>query len=175
MDGAILAGTRTRRGMVLSLLREPLRRRTWAELRYVIVSLPVAIAGCVWAVISAVIGVVGFVVLAGLSLTALSLTALSSAGTRGFAAVNHSLAGRLLGTRVTPLPQFRPRSAVRGWLWSGISDAAGWRVRAYLVLKLPVAAAGYLIAGWVGGAPCLTRRSSPGCLARADARTCWAS
>ncbi len=45
-----------------------------------------------------------------------------------------------------------------GWIWSGITDAPGWRARAYLVLKLPVAATGYLVAGWtwLGGLSGLT-------------------
>jgi signal transduction histidine kinase len=150
MDGVIPAGSRQ---TVLWLLQEPLSRRTWAEFRYVIVSLPVAIAGFVFTVVTTVVGVVSFGVLVGPP-----LVALSSLGARGFAAVSRGLAGRLLGTRVAPPPPFRPRPGVLGWIWSGIADAAGWRARAYLALKLPVAAAGYLVAGWtwLGGLSGLT-------------------
>jgi signal transduction histidine kinase len=150
MDSVIPAGSRQ---TVLWLLREPLRRRTWAEFRYVIISLPLAIAGFVFTVVTAAVGVVSFGVLVGPP-----LLALSSLGARSLAAVSRSLAGRLLGTRVAPPPPFRPRPGVVGWIWSGITDAAGWRARAYLVLKLPVAAAGYLVAGWtwLGGLSGLT-------------------
>jgi signal transduction histidine kinase len=141
------------RQTVLWLLREPLRRRTWAELRYVIVSLPVAIAGFVFTVVTFLLGVVSFGVLVGPP-----LLAVSSLGVRGFAAVSRGLAGRLLGTRVAPPPPFRPRPGVVGWIWSGVTDAASWSARAYLVLKLPVAAAGYWVAGWtwLGGLSGLT-------------------
>ena len=150
MDGVIPAA---RRPTVLWLLREPLGRQAWAEFRYVLVSLPVAIAGFIFTVVTTVIGVVGFGVLIGPP-----LLALSSPGARGFAAVSRGLAGGLLGTRVAPPPPFRPRPGVLGWIWSGLTDVPGWRARAYLVLKLPVAAAGYLVAGWtwLGGLTGLT-------------------
>src|SRR5258708_3480954 len=129
MDSVIQAGSRQ---TVLWLLREPRRRRSWVEFRYVIVSLPVAIAGFVFTVVTFVLGIVSFGVLVGPP-----LLALSSLGARGFAAVSRGLAGRLLGMRVAPPPPFRPRPGVVGWIRSGVTDAAGWRARAYLVLKLP--------------------------------------
>jgi signal transduction histidine kinase len=150
MDSVIPAA---RRPTALWLLREPLGRQAWAEFRYVLVSLPVAIAGFAFTVVTTVVGVVSFGVLVGPP-----LLALSSPGARGLAAVSRGLAGGLLGTRVAPPPPFRPRPGVLGWIWSGITDVPGWRARAYLVLKLPVAAAGYLVAGWtwLGGLTGLT-------------------
>jgi len=143
MGGVIPAGSRQARPRdrgqtALWLLREPLRRRTWAEFRYVIVSLPLAIAGFAFTVVTLVLGALSFGV----------LLALSSPGARGLAAVSRGLAGRLLGTRVAAPPPFRPRPGVAGWIRSGITDAASWRARAYLVLKLPVAVAGYLVTGY---------------------------
>ena len=122
----------------LRLLREPLRRRTWAELGYVLVSLPVAIAGFVFTVVTAVLGVVSLGV----------LLPLSSPGVRGLAAVSRGLAGRLLGARVAPPPPARPRPGTLGFIWTGLTDAASWRARGYLLLKLPVAVAGYLAVGY---------------------------
>jgi signal transduction histidine kinase len=150
MDSVIRAGKRqvrppARRRTALWLLREPVSRRARAEFRYVIVSLPVAAAGFVFAVVTSVFGIVSFGVLGGAS-----LIGLSSTGARGFAEVSRGLAGRLLGTRVTPTPALRPQAGVMGRLWSDLTDAACWRTRAYLVLKLPVAVIGCLIAGWVG-------------------------
>jgi signal transduction histidine kinase len=130
---------------VLWLLREPLSRRTWAEFRYVLVSLPVAVAGFLFTVTTVVLGAVTFGVLIGPP-----LLAVSSRGARGLASVSRGLAGRLLGTRVAPPPPFRSRPGVLGWIWSRITDPVSWRARAYLVLKLPVATAGYLVAGWAG-------------------------
>src|SRR5580658_5182586 len=143
MGGVIPAGSRQARPRdrgqtALWLLREPLRRRTWAEFRYVIVSLPLAIAGFAFTVVTLVLGALSFGV----------LLALSSPGARGLAAVSRGLAGRLLGTRVAPPPPSRSRPGVAGWIRSGVTDAASWRARAYLVLKLPVAVAGYLVTGY---------------------------
>jgi signal transduction histidine kinase len=150
VESVIQAGSRQ---TVLWLLREPRRRRSWVEFRYVIVSLPVAIVGFVFTVVTITVGIVSFGILVGPP-----LLALSSLGVRGLAAVSRGLAGRLLGMRVAPPPPFRSRPGLVGWMWSGITDAASWRARAYLVLKLPVAVAGYLVAGWtwVGGLSGLT-------------------
>jgi hypothetical protein len=68
MGGVIPAGSRPARPRgrgqtVLWLLREPLRRRTWAEFRYVIVSLPVAIAGFAFTLLTIALGAVSFGVL----------------------------------------------------------------------------------------------------------------
>ena len=131
MDSVIPAGSRQvgagRGQTVLWLLREPLRRRTWAEFRYVIVSLPVAIVGFVFTVVTFVLGVVSFGVLVGPP-----LLAVSSPGARGFAAVSRGLADGLLGTRVAPPPPFRPRPGVMGWIRSGITDApAGGHARTW--------------------------------------------
>ena len=150
MGGVIQAGSRQ---TALWLLREPLTRRTWDEFRYVLVSLPVAIAGFAFTVVTTAVGVVSFGVLVGPP-----LLALSSLAARSLAAVSRGLAGRLLGTRVAPPPPFRPQPGLLGWIPSGIADAASWRARAYLVLKLPVATAGYWVAGWtwLGGLTGLT-------------------
>jgi len=114
MGGVIPAGSRQARPRdrgqtALWLLREPLRRRTWAEFRYVIVSLPLAIAGFAFTVVTLVLGALSFGV----------LLALSSPGARGLAAVSRGLAGRLLGTRVAPPPPSRSRPGVAGWIRSG--------------------------------------------------------
>jgi signal transduction histidine kinase len=158
MDRVIPAGwLLVRRGArwraVLRLLREPIRRQTWDEFRYVIVGLPVAIAGFTFTVVTTTVGIVSFGLLVGPP-----LLALSTPGARGLAGVSRGLAGRLLGTRVAPPPPFQPQPGIVGWIRSGVTDAPGWRARGYLLLKLPVAAAGYLAAGWtwLGGLSGLT-------------------
>src|SRR6266849_3528056 len=112
MDSVIPTGSRA---TVLWLLREPLSRRAWADFRYVIVSLLVAVVGFAFTVVTTVVGVVSFGVLVGPP-----LLALSSLGARGLAAISRGLAGRLLGTRVAPPPPFRPRPGLVGWIRSGI-------------------------------------------------------
>jgi Putative sensor len=137
------AWPRGRRPTPLRLLREPLSRRAWAELRYVAISLPVAVAGFLFTLVTTVLGVVTLGVGVGPP-----LLAASSLGARGLAGASRGLARRLLGIEVAPPPPFRPQPGVVGWIRSGITDAIGWRARAYLALKLLVAAFGYLVAGW---------------------------
>jgi len=125
-----------RRG-VLRLLREPFTRRARKERWYSFLSLPLAIAGFAFTVITVTAGIGMSGSLTGV-LVGLPLLVVSSLGARKLGAVNRGLAGRLLGLRVTPPPALRSQSGVLGWLRSGLTDLVGWRARAYLVLKLPV-------------------------------------
>jgi signal transduction histidine kinase len=109
----------------------------------VAISLPVAVAGFLFTLVTTVLGVVTLGVGVGPP-----LLAASSLGARGLAGASRGLARRLLGIEVAPPPPFRPQPGVVGWIRSGITDAIGWRARAYLALKLLVAAFGYLVAGW---------------------------
>jgi signal transduction histidine kinase len=148
MDGLVPVGRREarprdRRRLVLRLLREPLRRRTWSELAYVLVSLPVAVAGFLFTVVATMLSVVSVVVLAGAL-----LIELCSAGAQAFAVVNRNLARRLPGAQVMPVP-LPPQPGLVGRLWSGIADPATWRTRAYLMLKLPIVVAGLVAASYV--------------------------
>jgi len=108
------------------LLREPLRRRTWAEAWYVVASLPVAIVGFMFTVVTCVLGIVSFGVLVGPL-----LLALSSPGARGLAAVSRRLANRQLGMQVASPPPFRPQPGIVGWIpvrHNGPGQLAGVRV-----------------------------------------------
>ncbi|MDI2124845.1 sensor histidine kinase [Yinghuangia seranimata] len=58
--------------------------------------------------------------------------------------IHRTLARWLLDVDVPPPPPLRTRSGTFGWLVSGLADATGWRGLAYLVVKLPVALAGFL-------------------------------
>lgn len=44
----------------------------------------------------------------------------------------------MTGDHVAAPPPFRARPGVLGWVRSGITDAAAWRARLYLLLKLPL-------------------------------------
>jgi signal transduction histidine kinase len=134
-----------RRGL-LRLLREPFTRRARKERWYSVLSLPLAIAGCAFTVITVTVGVGMSGSLTGI-LVGLPLLVVSSPGARKLGAVNRGLAGRLLGLRVAPPPPLlRPQPGVLGWLRSGLTDMAGWRARAYLVLKLPVSVLSFGVA-----------------------------
>jgi signal transduction histidine kinase len=144
-------------GPVVRVLRAPFTRRAWAEFGYAIVGLPLAIAGFAFTVATLAAG-------AGLTLTGiglligLPLVAVSSLGATGLGAASRWLARRLLGVRVAAPPPFRPQPGLVGWVWSALTDAASWRARAYLVLKLPVSLLSCFVAAyfWLGGLAYLT-------------------
>jgi signal transduction histidine kinase len=127
---------------MLVILRAPFTRRARAEFGYAIASLPLAVAG--------------FVITAATlygTLLCPPLTVPSTLIARGGGALNRGLARRMLGLRVAAPAPFRRRPGFSGWVRSGGTDATGWRARAYLLLKLPVALAGFAIAVdfWVAG------------------------
>jgi signal transduction histidine kinase len=87
---------------------------------------------------------------AGAGLALLLVLLVSTPAARGLGSLQRSLAARLLGTRVAAPPPVRRVSGGRAW--PGPRDAAGWRVIAYLLAKLPVSLLGlYAVFFWVGG------------------------
>jgi signal transduction histidine kinase len=132
---------RVPRGRLGRLLREPFTRRGWAEFRYALVGLPLAVAGFVYTVASLAAGA-----LASVTLVGLPLLAVSSTGARWFGAVNRNLARRLLAVAVEDPRPVRPGSGFVGWVRSGLGDGSAWRARAYLVLKLPIAVSAFVAA-----------------------------
>jgi len=139
------------------LLREPFTRRYWKDRWYAGLSALLAIPCFVFTVLAVIIGLGLSLSFAGM-LVGLPLLVVSLLAARRLGGVSRGLAGRLLGQRVaSPPPLRRPPGAV-GWIRVGLTDPAGWRACAYLVLKLPVAVLGACIAGflWVYGLPYLT-------------------
>jgi signal transduction histidine kinase len=136
------------------LLAEPLTRGGRAASRYALLGLPLALAGFVFTVASLGVGAYASVTLVGLPLLAASTPYVRRLGT-----VNRHRARRLLAARLPgPPPPFRPEHGIVGWTRSALTDAVGWRARAYLVLKLPVTMAGVLATAgyWVIGPYYLT-------------------
>jgi signal transduction histidine kinase len=139
-----------------AVLREPFSRRARNERWYLVLSLPLAVAGFAFTVTTVIFGLGMSLSFAGM-LVGLPVLAASALGARQLGAVNRRLAGRLLGLRVAPPPPLRPQPGVIGWIRAGVTDPAGWRARAYLALKLPVWA-GFAVAGafWLYGLAFLT-------------------
>jgi signal transduction histidine kinase len=79
------------------VLRAPFTRRTWAELAYAIVSLPLAVGALIFALPTLING---------------PLWAASAPGVRKLGAANRSLARTLLGEDVPPPPPLRPYPVV---------------------------------------------------------------
>ena len=142
---------------VTAVLRAPFTRRAWAEFGYAIIGLPLAIAGFAFTVATLAAGAALTLTVIGI-LVGLTLVAVSSLGARSLGGVNRGLARRLLGVRVAAPPPFRPQPGLIAWVRSALTDAAGWRARAYLVLKLPVSVLSGFVAAyfWLGGLVYLT-------------------
>lgn len=126
------------------VVRTPFTRRTWAEAVYAAASVPLAIVGFVFVVVSFVLGL-------ALSITAVGLPLLALGGfaAQRVAAPSRRLAGALLGESVRPPAGFSSGPGFLGWLQAALRDPASWRARAYLLVKLPLALiTGYVVVLW---------------------------
>ncbi|MGH8862143.1 MAG: sensor histidine kinase [Jatrophihabitantaceae bacterium] len=116
-------------------------RRTWGELLYAVLGLPLGIAGFVFTVVTLSLG-------AGLAVTFVGLPLLAVSGLigLGYAGGIRGLANSLVGAGV-PAP-VRPQTDRRGFAWivSRLTDGAVWRSRLYLLLKLPLGIASFTMA-----------------------------
>ncbi len=113
---------------MVRVLTAPFSRRSWAALGYLLVSVPLAVAGFAFAVVTAIP----------------PLLAVSAPGVRAFGDANRGLARELLDDdAAAPAPPSRK---------------AVWRERGYLLVKLPLAVAGLAVAVvcWLGGLLFLT-------------------
>jgi signal transduction histidine kinase len=133
---------------VKARLREPFARRTWAEMLYLVVAFPLAVAGFVFVLVSFCLGI-----LLAITFIGLPLLAVTGLGARRLGSVQRRLARAVLGERVPPPLPFAPQPGLFGWLASALRDRASWRARAYLIVKLPLAVFTVYVAAicWVGG------------------------
>lgn len=112
-----------------------LDRWTWREIAHLLVNLPMAIAGFVYAILVIAVGV-------GLSVTVIGLPVLVAGlrGARVLGRVERGRARSLLGVRIeepSPLPSGLQEGGVFPWLWSGLKDPVGWRSLLYAFVRLP--------------------------------------
>ncbi|MFE9772342.1 sensor histidine kinase [Streptomyces sp. NPDC005931] len=115
-------------------LRAPVEGRTWRELAYVLLSLPIGILLFVYAVTMVALG-------AGLLVTFLGVPVLAAAlaGCRGAGAVERARARGLLGLEVgEPEPlRTQGRQGFTAWIGAVLKSGASWRSLLYAVLRLP--------------------------------------
>jgi len=130
---------------VLRVLREAFTRRAIRERRYAALSFLLAIPGFVFVVVAITVGLGLSLSFAGM-LIGLPLLTVSLLGARKLGTVNRALAGRMLGHQVAPPPPPHRQPGVVGWIRAGLTDPAGWRACAYLVLKLPIAVIAVVLA-----------------------------
>lgn len=127
----------------------PFASRTWRELGYLVLAMPWSIIGFVYVVVmisltaSLLITVVGGTGILGVMVV----------GARGLTGIDRGLARGLLRTPIASPTPFRRRSGFWGAVWSMISDGAGWRAIAYLVLQFPLALMTFVVAVTCVAAP----------------------
>jgi signal transduction histidine kinase len=120
--------------------RAPFTRRAWDEIRYTAVGLPLGIAG-----FGVTVAFLAFGVSYSVAYVGLPLLAAGSIAARWFGSVHRGLARRLLGVRIAEPPPLERGPGVFGWLRAQLTDIVAWRARGYLVLKFPLAVAGFVI------------------------------
>ncbi|MFB8181573.1 sensor histidine kinase [Streptomyces sp. NPDC055966] len=107
---------------------------TWKEIAYLLLNLPLAVFGFVYALTALSVGGSLSITVIGLPLLALSLL-----GSRQLGKLQRARARRLLGVRVeepTPLPFARAGSLTQR-LWLALKDPVGWRTMLYDLVRLP--------------------------------------
>ncbi|MFE2277077.1 sensor histidine kinase [Streptomyces sp. NPDC059454] len=130
-----------RRHRLPAALRAPVEGRTWRELGYVLLSLPISILLFTYAVTMVSLG-------AGLLVTFLGVPVLAAAlaGCRGFGAVERARARGLLGLEVAePEPLRMRRQGFMAWTGAVLKSGASWRALLYAVLQLPWAVLSFCV------------------------------
>ena len=124
----------------VSFLRAPFVRRTYAELLYGLVGLPLGVLGFGLTVtfVSAGIGTV---------VTVLGIFVLAFAVILGrwLGALDRGLINNLLGERIQPPRKFQAGRHGLGWALARLGDPVGWRGLAYQIVRFPLAVATFAL------------------------------
>lgn len=126
-------------------------RRTWLELAYALVALPIGIAGFVFTVVT--VSVSGGMV--AVTLVGIPMLAATGLASRWLGFQWRRAANAWLGWQIAAPEPFRSRPGFLGWIRSCLTDGTTWRSRLYFALKLPLGIASfvtatvcYAIGGW---------------------------
>jgi signal transduction histidine kinase len=141
------------RTIARTVVNEPFARRTWSELLFFVLSVPLAAAGMAFiggtmaAGVCLAITFIGLVVIAG-----------SLRGARGIGGLHRRLADSLLDEHIEEPEPFVARPGFFGWLQSALRDPIGWRSVAYSVVKIPLSIFGvwFAFSVWFDAFFCLT-------------------
>ncbi|MEU2716068.1 sensor domain-containing protein [Streptomyces sp. NPDC007205] len=128
-DGRVADGTDR-----LPPIRPAYDTHTWKEVLHLLLNLPVAVFGFVYAITALSVGGSLTITVVGLPLLALSLL-----GARQLGKFERARARWLLGVRVeepTPMPLART-GALTQRLWMALKDPVGWRTLLYDAIRLP--------------------------------------
>jgi signal transduction histidine kinase len=138
-------------------------RRTWGDLLYALIGLPLGIISVVFMITFLSVGFGLAITLVGLPLIALTVVA-----GRGFGATYRGLAHSLLGVSVVAPPIDRPRGPISyvadrtGWRWvlglGYLFEKTGWRAILFVFVQFPLAIIDFTVAVafWLYGLAALT-------------------
>jgi signal transduction histidine kinase len=135
-------GTGRQRHRLPAGLRAPFEARSWRELGYVLLSLPIAVLLFTYAVTMVSLG-------AGLLVTFLGIPVLAAAlaGCRGFGMLERVRARGLLGLDVAePEPLRLTGHGPLAWTGAVLRSGASWRALLYAVLQFPWAVFSFTVA-----------------------------
>ena len=124
-----------------TIIETPFTRRTWSELLFMMVGMPIAFIGIVFVGITMAAGVVLAITFIGLAIIGIAVR-----GARGIGGIQRRLAGALIDEVIAEPDAFSPRPGYLGWLQSALRDRAGWKAMAYLAIKVPLAIAAFFTA-----------------------------
>ena len=136
-----------------TVVETPFTRRTWSELLFLMVGMPIAFIGIAFVGITMAAGVVLAITLIGIALIGVAVRL-----ARGFGRMQRRLAGALLDEVIDEPDPFVPRPGYLGWLQSALRDRTGWRSMAYLAIKVPLSLVAFFTAFslWWDAFRCLT-------------------
>ncbi|MFF4347817.1 sensor histidine kinase [Streptomyces sp. NPDC001530] len=136
------AGAGERRHRLPAPLRAPIEARSWRELGYVMLGLPLSIIMFTFAVTMFSLG-------AGLLITFLGIPVLAAAlaGCRGFGTLERARARGLLGVEVSePEPLRMKQRGAMAWMGAMLKSGTSWRHLLYAVVQFPWAVFSFVVA-----------------------------
>ncbi len=136
-----------------TVVETPFTRRTWSELLFLTVGMPIAVIGIAFVGITMAAGIVLAVTFIGIALIGVAVR-----GARGIGGMQRRLAGALLDETIAEPEPFAPRPGYLGWLQSALRDRTGWKAMAYLAIKVPLTFVAFFTAFslWWDAFRCLT-------------------
>ena len=138
---------------MIELLRTPFRRRSFIELLYALIGLPLAVPGFIYVLLAPAISLAMTLILLGIPLFVLVMR-----GARGLGGMYRGVARNLLDLKVEAPPQRRHKPGLIGAWTSAMSDSVGWRAQLYLLIKFPLALFTFICAAgfWLYGIGLIT-------------------
>ncbi|MBF6557899.1 MAG: sensor domain-containing protein [Acidimicrobiales bacterium] len=124
-----------------TIIETPFTRRTWSELLFLVMGMPIALLSFAFIGVTLATGVVLAITFIGLAIIAIAVR-----GARGIGGIRRRLAAVLLNEAVEEPLAFSPRPGYLGWLQSALRDRTGWKAMAYVAIKVPFAIVAFFTA-----------------------------